>query len=359
MKRIDENTYIDDTLVTCAEYQLFIDEKRKHGYSYQPDHWSSYQFPKGKAGEPILGVRYSDAIAFCEWLSDRENVNWRFKLPSDLDIIKDRLKDFHHSLFLGYWIDSSSDDTRFEWITNIPSTPSLIETNLSADFHYIQKLELNLKKAYEVSLKLERERARNLDQVFGKDRNRALDYLGVERQHARSHNDFNIARKQVVLSIDRNFDRVPALVRENAYYKILHKSNSHNPIFYRAANIHGDKVDKDFIPDKFGVLGSKFDQDLNLDYIQDRNLEINHARALVREFILDQAINLEFDIDLELERASVRGIVFDIENSIKSADDGNIETLIDLYLDLFKLQERIAGRSPAFEGIRLVKERIN
>ena len=24
--RIDEKTYIDDTLVTCAEYQLFIDE---------------------------------------------------------------------------------------------------------------------------------------------------------------------------------------------------------------------------------------------------------------------------------------------------------------------------------------------
>ena len=28
MQRIDENTYIDDTLVTCAEYQLFIDEMR-------------------------------------------------------------------------------------------------------------------------------------------------------------------------------------------------------------------------------------------------------------------------------------------------------------------------------------------
>lgn len=26
MQRIDENTFIDDTLVTCVEYQLIIDE---------------------------------------------------------------------------------------------------------------------------------------------------------------------------------------------------------------------------------------------------------------------------------------------------------------------------------------------
>lgn len=68
-QRIDENTYIDDTLVTCAEYQLFIDEMREQGKYYQPDHWTLDQFSEGQALSPILGVRYSDAVAFCEWLT--------------------------------------------------------------------------------------------------------------------------------------------------------------------------------------------------------------------------------------------------------------------------------------------------
>jgi hypothetical protein len=58
-QRIDENIYIDDTLVTCVEYQLFVDEMREQGKYYQPDHWTSYQFPKGLARESILGVRRS------------------------------------------------------------------------------------------------------------------------------------------------------------------------------------------------------------------------------------------------------------------------------------------------------------
>ena len=70
---IDENTYIDDTLVTCPEYQLFIDEMREQGKYYQPDHWTSYLFLKGHAREPISGMRKSDALAFCNWLTKRSS----------------------------------------------------------------------------------------------------------------------------------------------------------------------------------------------------------------------------------------------------------------------------------------------
>jgi len=34
------------------------------------------------------------------------------------------------------------------------------------------------------------------------------------------------------------------------------------------------------------------------------------------------------------------------------------EQLLDLFIDIYTLQERIAGRSPVFEGIRIVKERV-
>jgi hypothetical protein len=72
--RIDEKTEIDMSYITCAEYQLFIDEKRSIGLNRQPDHWTSYRFNPGDANKPIAGVRASDAIEFCEWLTTRSSV---------------------------------------------------------------------------------------------------------------------------------------------------------------------------------------------------------------------------------------------------------------------------------------------
>jgi formylglycine-generating enzyme required for sulfatase activity len=77
MYRISENIYIDETLITCAEYQLFIDQRRKKGKYFQPDHWKFQEFPAGQAREPILGVRFSDAKAFCDWLTNRKKDEFR------------------------------------------------------------------------------------------------------------------------------------------------------------------------------------------------------------------------------------------------------------------------------------------
>ena len=68
MVRVDEDVYIDPTYVTHAEYQLFLDEQRQVGNYYQPDHWLAYQFPKGQGLLPVVGVRPTDAEAFCQWL---------------------------------------------------------------------------------------------------------------------------------------------------------------------------------------------------------------------------------------------------------------------------------------------------
>ncbi len=71
--RIDENVEIDMSYITCAEYQLFIDEKLKADEHRQPDHWKSYRFPPGDAQKPITGVRSSDAKEFCEWLTQQQS----------------------------------------------------------------------------------------------------------------------------------------------------------------------------------------------------------------------------------------------------------------------------------------------
>jgi len=71
--RIDDTTEIDTSFITCAEYQLFIDEKRLSGEDCQPDHWQTAKFAAGDAMKPITGVRASDAEEFCEWLTQRSS----------------------------------------------------------------------------------------------------------------------------------------------------------------------------------------------------------------------------------------------------------------------------------------------
>ncbi len=81
MVHLDERRAIDTSLVTCAEYQLFLDERRAQGVYHQPDHWTDMRFVPGQGRTPVLGMRHSDAIAFCDWLSQRAGGTWRYRLP--------------------------------------------------------------------------------------------------------------------------------------------------------------------------------------------------------------------------------------------------------------------------------------
>jgi len=84
-KRIDDTTEIDTDFITCAEYQLFLDEMRERGEYYQPDHWTAYTFfetmPKLSATDPVLGVRAEDAKVFVNWLNEREKATYRLPTP--------------------------------------------------------------------------------------------------------------------------------------------------------------------------------------------------------------------------------------------------------------------------------------
>ncbi|HEY9627964.1 MAG TPA: NACHT domain-containing protein [Coleofasciculaceae cyanobacterium] len=71
--RIDDRTEIDQGYISCAEYQLFVDEKRLSGEQYQPPHWIGDRFTPGTANQAIVGVRASDAEAFCDWLTQHSS----------------------------------------------------------------------------------------------------------------------------------------------------------------------------------------------------------------------------------------------------------------------------------------------
>src|SRR5262245_16928283 len=82
LQRIDDKREIDMTYITCAEYQLFLDDMRVQGNYCQPDHWTDFTFARGQASEPVCGVRYEDAEGFCKWLSQRRGGESTFRLPS-------------------------------------------------------------------------------------------------------------------------------------------------------------------------------------------------------------------------------------------------------------------------------------
>ena len=84
--RIDESVQIDRGYVTCAEYQLFVDERLSLGERFQA----------GNARKPITGVSWENALEFCAWLSSKlqssavENVEngglYYYRLPTSTEV---------------------------------------------------------------------------------------------------------------------------------------------------------------------------------------------------------------------------------------------------------------------------------
>ena len=65
--------------ITNREYQAFVrDAKYK-----PPQGWEGDQFPKDKGGHPVVYVSWEDAIAYCKWLSEKTNKNYR--LPTEAE----------------------------------------------------------------------------------------------------------------------------------------------------------------------------------------------------------------------------------------------------------------------------------
>ena len=81
MRRLDERRAIDTSLISHAEYQLFLDQQAGGDSYHQPAHWSAERYPSGDGHSPALGMRCSDAVAFCAWLSKRDPDEWSYRLP--------------------------------------------------------------------------------------------------------------------------------------------------------------------------------------------------------------------------------------------------------------------------------------
>jgi energy-coupling factor transporter ATP-binding protein EcfA2 len=162
MVRLDENKSIDNDLITHGEYQLFLDEMREQEKYYQPDHWAECHFPKGKGLSPIVGVRPSDAVAFCEWLTTREEKGWRYRLPNQDEVKINGMPKYTE--YAGYWI---SDGEQKKCIPVSAPPPVITLHQLKArrqnDLALISNNVQSLSTDYENALGLALDRAVQLD----------------------------------------------------------------------------------------------------------------------------------------------------------------------------------------------------
>jgi len=196
-KRIDDTTEIDTDFITCAEYQLFLDEMRAQEKYYQPDHWTAYTFfettPKLSATDLVLGVRVKDAKVFVNWLNKREKAAYRLPTPTEAkefptnmksvatwcyegkkftlgglgkpeyQQIEQRLKKLSILPLSEYWISLISSFSNFYSTFNLIRTLArALDLDLACVRDLTRDLDLDLARARDLARSLARTRVRSL-----------------------------------------------------------------------------------------------------------------------------------------------------------------------------------------------------
>ncbi|MGC4785041.1 NACHT domain-containing protein [Micromonospora zamorensis] len=86
---LKRDRFIGRSEISFLEYQYFLDSTDD---SRVPDHWTSEVFPAGMDNEPVVGIRYEDAEAFCEWMKAETLQTAAIRLPraDELDLVMQR-----------------------------------------------------------------------------------------------------------------------------------------------------------------------------------------------------------------------------------------------------------------------------
>lgn len=82
MLRLSDKVSIDESLISNIEYQLFVEEAKEQKEYHYPDVWVEDKFPKNNGKLPVLGIRYDDAVKFCEWLSKKDIWSAQYRIPT-------------------------------------------------------------------------------------------------------------------------------------------------------------------------------------------------------------------------------------------------------------------------------------
>ncbi len=336
MVQLHDETYIGTSLVTCAEYQLFLDEQRKLDKFYQPDHWLSDTFKQGQGHTPILGVRRSAAEAFCTWLTYRDLEGWSYRLPTldehrELDQDSSIAPDLRPSM--GYWLNN--EKTRFAWISNIPPSVANSRQMIQGQVEIDLDLALELDYALIFDLALELDLTLILDHDLAHDLARDLALtLILDHNLAR---DFDHAR-----DLARGLDLARALVRDLTLARTLDLARALAHDLARDLDLdHALTLKKDTL-------------NLTLKDQEKRFQTIRASALLLASTYHYLAINQG---KTPTHKRSWIGQLFQSKPQKDETLRHRSAEYLNLYRLLLQLKFRIEGNLPAWEGILLVKER--
>jgi energy-coupling factor transporter ATP-binding protein EcfA2 len=365
--RLDEHRYIDDTLITHAEYQVFLDELRGRSEFRQPDHWSTYTYPSDSAKKPVVGVRPSDAEEFCRWLTSRERGVWSYRIPRVEELEGEQGVS---GWTVGFWALSKAGPecmtpantnvqgaiyphARFEeFVSHNASLGTALDQALS------DALELD-PRGLSIALQFIRDFVTdigNLDRDFGNiERSlRSVHLLGLvhDRNRYLVRNLITDLDRVLVLvrdvdvrlarGCDRNYCRALDLdLRDSLAEAITYE---HRRAFKRAPDSHNFDI----------AINLVIKRALDRQFPRFHNSARDQARALV---LLLAKYFSKFPDETRSIRAGflIRGIINGDSISLNySLPDSVLELF---YLPLAVVQLRIDGHLSAFEGIRIMKSR--
>ncbi len=357
MIHLHHETYIATTLITNAEYQVFLNQQIARGNFYQPDHWCVPYFPPCQASAPVSGMRYSDAKAFCAWLTARDTNLWHYRLPQENELRflqEKRRTDIVIDANMGYWIgghrviiekvpyklEQARED--LQKMLNRDCVPNLVPALLR--IHVLVRLHAPDVARRRV-LDLVRVLVRDLDHPLARALTRGLVF-DMERCIDRALDlnrafdlDLTLARGLIIdleLVLNRAFDRDLARALAPNLTRIFARSLASDFIFTL------DRIRELALSRTFAL--SREDAELLRWYVRFSAYTLAQMCRYLSYFLESpqKSAVLRFASGRQREKETFERV---------------IEQTLNLYVAFALLEERVHGRSPAWEGILLVKDR--
>jgi DNA replication protein DnaC len=159
-----QDVFVDQSLVTHVEYQLFLNEQRRQQNYHHPEHWINFDYRLGQGDTSLMGIRPSDAKAFCRWLTRwSKSTDSIYRLPNG--------GEFRNLPVKGtYWVDDAGEFKCGGVNGETPQlTPQQLYRFISLDIAPLVALEVDYtyKLIAELNNQLERSLNEGLDHRAG------------------------------------------------------------------------------------------------------------------------------------------------------------------------------------------------
>jgi energy-coupling factor transporter ATP-binding protein EcfA2 len=317
---------IDTKLVTNAEYQVFIDEMLLRGVGeFYPLQWTGKSFPAGSAHIPVTGLIPTDALAFCEWLTELHagSGEWYFRLP-----LKNEIKDKDYAQIPGFWMLVNADTRNSDsfknleiWVNSSLSRPNNIET-------YIRKASQDDIKAIISLLRSNDRKLADLEHDL---------YLQVGR----------VLKKILRASVNAH-----ELLSETAgeLYKSINQIPLDRAIDFAYGSPDPETYDQSISDNIDRIANEDFEAGIMTSIKCYSNIVNSDPRAISNYKPLYTAFAFTFLIKwmentkVFFSRSSMNGI------------QRKIDFLLDWYMDGLTVSARQQNIVPSFEGLLIVKE---